>query len=159
MHCPRCGTEAAGTPKFCRVCGQNLVTVSALLSGQVAIDLWKRGSMIWGTALLIGGAALGSVLKVLTRQGINPTGEITPYLLALAVLICFVGFGLILYSAFGVMVPRNQSAHASTESATTAKMKPELLSEERAGVTERTTALFESEALQAPARATAPQDE
>jgi hypothetical protein len=159
MHCPRCGTEAAGKPKFCRVCGQDLVTVSAVLSGQLVIDLWKRGSMIWGTALMIGGAALGSVLKVLTNQGINPAGEITPYLLALAVLIFFAGFGLILFSAVSVMFPHRQSAHPSAESANTARMKPELLSEEMAGITERTTALFEGEEPQVSVRTTAPQDE
>lgn len=159
MHCPRCGTEAAGAPKFCRVCGQNLVTVSALLSGQVVIDLWKRGSMIWGIALLIGGAALGSVLKVLTNQGINPAGGMTPYLLALGVLTFFAGFALILYSAVSVMFPRSQSAHPPTETAHTASMKPELLSEEMAGITENTTALFEGETPQAPVRTTAPQDE
>ena len=159
MHCPRCGTEAVGKAKFCRVCGQNLATVSALLSGQQAIDLWKRRSMIGGTSLLIGGAALGAVLKVLTNQGINPAGEITPYLLALGVLTFFAGFALILYSAVSVMFPRSQSAHPSPETTNTARMKPELLSEEMASITEKTTALFEGEAQQVPARTTAPQDE
>lgn len=159
MHCPKCGTEAAGTPKFCRVCGQNLATVAALLAGQSVIDLWKRRSMTGGLALVLGGAALGSVLKVLTKQGINPAGEITPYLLALSLLICFAGFGLMLYSAARARFPQSLPSDPSSETGSTAKMKFDLLSEEMAGVTERTTALFEGEALQVPARTTAPQDE
>ena len=159
MHCPKCGTEAAGTPKFCRVCGQNLATVSALLSGQTVIDLWKRRSMIGGLSLVIGGAALGSVLKVLTKQGINPAGEITPYLLALSILISLAGMGLMLYSAIGAVRPRSLPSHSSSETGNTAKMNSELLPDEMPRITEATTALFEGEAPQVSVRTAAPQDE
>ena len=159
MHCPKCGTEAAGAPKFCRVCGQNLSTVSALLSGQTVIDLWKRRSMIGGLSVVIGGAALGSVLKVLTKQGISPAGEFTPYLLALSILICFAGFGLMLYSAARARSPYSLPSDPSPESASTAKMKLDLLPEEMTGITDRTTVLFEPEAAEVSVRTTAPQDE
>ena len=159
MHCPKCGTEAAGAPKFCRVCGQNLSTVSALLSGQTVIDLWKRRSMIGGVSLVIGGAALGAVLKVLAKQGINPAGEITPYLLALSILISLAGMGWMMLSAVGGIRPPSLPSHTSPEIANTAKMKLDLLPEEMTGVTDRTTALFEREATEVSVRTTAPQDE
>ena len=158
MHCPKCGLEAAGEPKFCRVCGQNLATVSALLSGQTVIDLWKRRSMIGAISLVFGGAALGSVLKVLQKQGIQPAGGVTPYLLALSILISLAGMAWMMYVAVGGM-RASLPSHSSSEIANTAKMSPGLLPEEMPRVTEATTALFESEATEVSVRTTAPQDE
>lgn len=159
MHCPKCGTEAAGTPKFCRVCGQNLATVSALLSGQSVSDLQKRRSILGGILLVIGGAALGSVLKVLAKQGINPAGEITPYLMALSLLISLAGFAWMVYSAIGAALPHSRPSRSSSETGDTARMNPGLPPQEMPGVTEATTALFEPEATEVAVRTTAPQDE
>lgn len=159
MHCPKCGTEAVGAPKFCRVCGQDLVAVSELLSGLSVIDLWKRGPMIWGTGLIVAAAAFGSVLKVLSKQGINPAGELTPYLLALGVLTFFVGLALVSYWALSLMFPRNQGPRSPAQAAHTARVQPEMLPEEMASITEKTTELFDAEIAPVPVRTTAPRDE
>src|SRR6185295_8636928 len=84
-------------------------------------------------------AALGAVLKVLAKQGINPAGEITPYLLALSILISLAGMGWMMLSAVGRIRPPSLPSHTSPEIANTAKMKLDLLPEEMTGVTDRTT--------------------
>jgi len=159
MHCPKCGTEATDKPKFCRVCGQDLAAVAALLSGQPATGSLKRWPMFWGTGLIVAGAAFGSVLKVLSKQGINPAGEITPYLLSLGILTFFAGLTLVSYWAVSLMFPHNQMPHSPAQTAHTARMQPELLDEEMPSITEKTTELFDGDGARVPVRTTAPRDE
>ena len=42
MHCPGCGNESSLDQKFCRKCGFNLEPVSALITGETAIDQVKQ---------------------------------------------------------------------------------------------------------------------
>jgi hypothetical protein len=115
--------------------------------------------MFWGTGLIVAGAAFGSVLKVLSKQGINPAGEITPYLLSLGILTFFAGLTLVSYWAVSLMFLRNQPPHSPAQTAHTARMQPELLPGEMPTITEKTTELFDGEGAQVPVRTTAPRDE
>jgi len=156
IYCPKCGVQAASKQKFCRACGQDLLAVAALLKAQPAIDVWKRWPMVWGVTLLIAGTAIASVLKVLSNQGIKVAGEMTPYLLALAVLVVFSAFGLLTYAVFSANSQHRQLTPPATGEATTNRMQP-ALAEAAPTITERTTELMERDGVSPVERITAPQ--
>jgi hypothetical protein len=156
IYCPKCGAQAADKQKFCRACGQDMLAVSALINGQTVVDQWKRGPIVWGVSLLLGGTALGSIVKVLSKQGINVAGELTPYLMVLALLMVFGGMGLIAYLALSAISPHRRAPSPATLPASTNRM-PVALAEPPTTITERTTELIERDEVHAAARSTAPQ--
>lgn len=156
IYCPKCGVQAASKQKFCRACGQDLLAVAALLKAQPAIDVWKGRPMVWGVTLLIAGTAIASVLKLLSNQGIKIAGEMTPYLLALAVLIVFGAFGLLAYAVFRANSQLRQLTPPATGEATTNRIQP-ALAEAAPTITERTTALIERDGVSPVERITEPQ--
>ena len=156
IYCPKCGAQAANKQKFCRACGQDLLAVAALLKGQPTSNRLKRGSIGWGILLLIGGPALGSIIKVLSKQGINLAGAMTPYLSVLALLMFFGGLGLVTYLAMNGISPRRRATPAASLPAATNEM-PFALAEPPLTITERTTELMEGDEVHAAARITAPQ--
>ena len=169
MYCPNCSTEASAEQKFCRSCGMELQAVAELISGQANIakpekskevQRSQRAMLIWGMCMTFGGVAAGSSLKVLGREHIQVAGEFTPYLMVLALLICFAGMGLMCYPFLQGKSgkPRSQKTTAPT-SEPTIRLSPELLAEEQPTVTEHTTAFLESSEARIKVRDTAPHND
>ena len=48
MYCPKCGTEAIGESKYCRLCGINLLPVSMLVKGQDFVGAARANGDIAG---------------------------------------------------------------------------------------------------------------
>jgi zinc-ribbon domain len=159
MYCPKCGAQAPSNQKFCRSCGQDLNMVSQVVTGQPVTDTCKRGPMIWGIIMFLGGAALGSVIKILNKEGIHVAGGFTPYLMALIILMIFASFGLMIYSMSPLMSGRRRLPQAEGGSARTTKAQPVALPESMPAITEYTTELFDGEGAVVRAGTTAPQSE
>ena len=144
MYCPNCATPAIKDQKYCRQCGQDLNMVAQVIKGQSAIEAWNRAAALWGMTLFIGGAAAGSVIKVLGKEGIRPVGEFTPYLQALILLLVFAGLGMLVYAFLPAMKVRHLS-RPTDRPAKPADTQPDLLAEAPATVTEHTTEILEKE--------------
>ena len=144
MYCPNCATPADKGQKYCRQCGQDLHMVAQAIKGQSVIKAWNHSMALWGMTLFIGGTALGSIIKVLNKEGIHIAGAMTPYLLALLLLLIFSGLGMLIYAFLPAM--QVQRLSRSTERpAPRANTQPDLLAEVPATITEHTTELLEEE--------------
>ena len=99
MYCPKCGTENNSEVRFCRNCGSDLETVSALVEGRLVVaesdgeegflnrPSWEKGLglLFFGTALLITSFILG----------FDPnTGAPRAWLAVLFLAFPIVGFGI-----------------------------------------------------------------
>jgi len=144
MYCPTCATPAIKDQKYCRQCGQDLNMVAQVVKGQSVVEAWNRAAALWGMTLFIGGTAAGSVIKVLNKEGIHIAGAMTPYLLALILLLIFGGLGMLVYAFVPGMKVRHLS-RPTDRPAKPADTQPDLLAEAPATITEHTTEILEKE--------------
>lgn len=157
IYCPKCGSQSSEAQKFCRQCGQDLNAVSSLIKGPSNIEVWRRGPMIWGLSLFIGSAALGSVVKILSKEGIRLAGEFTPYLMAFLILTIFGGMGLMICSFLPLI--RCGASQPSVKANKTTSRDFAALPARMPAVAEPTTELFEERNSAVLARAAAPERE
>jgi hypothetical protein len=144
MYCPNCATQADSKQKFCRQCGQDLNMVEQVLKGQKAVKAGNRAAAISGLALCLSGAALVSVLNVLSEKGINLGGAFMPYLMAAAVVMAIGGLGAMMYA----FIPAMNIQRLSSPVSTTGKLshtQPDLLTDAPPTITEHTTKILEEE--------------
>jgi len=167
MYCPNCSTEASTDQKFCRTCGMELHAVAELVSSQSStarpesparggFQTRRRAMIIWGLILTFGSVGVGSALKILGKENIHPAGEFTPYVSVIFLLLAFVGMVLMSYPFLLMSSGRKYSA--STKAEPTAKLQPDLLTEQPSSVTEGTTEFFEDSEAPVKARNTAPHE-
>ena len=153
MYCPNCAMEADSNQKFCRQCGQDLNKVEQVLKGRTVVKAGNRATAIWGLTLCLGGAALVSVLNVLSEKGIHP-GSFLPYMMAAAIVMAIAGLGLMMYA----FIPAMNIQRLSPPVNATGKLshtQPDLLTEAPPTITEHTTRILQEEDRPAHSQSTA----
>jgi len=147
MHCPACGKEAAGTPKFCRSCGMDLLAVSGLVAQHLpstasvrppaegdAEALHRLYSMLlWGIGVLLVGLALLAF------------GKKIEYVSQVGILMMLAGTFISFYGVISPLRPKKRGAPGVPEPAalpqaeSTAKLPPASPPDLIPSVTEQTT--------------------
>ena len=166
MHCPKCGTPAAGVQKFCRTCGFSLEKVAELLGEPVALtddtfadaepagkqqNVFNRLDKIWMAAAAFFGVAFVTAVcwaivdKVIIEKGNTISGA----------LFLFFFIGIIVLGLSGMyiesrqkklakrqnrpMEPQQPDLNEVSSAETTNKLLPEPALQSAVSVTEQTT--------------------
>ena len=160
MTCPKCGSETLPEQQFCRSCGARLQTTQRLAKPQPVADLRATSTVsaraaderanhfvLWGFIIMLIGAAIGVVGKMLMHEDI---------VTVVGVLISLGGMFLVVYP---YLVPsrrkEDDSSFSSQPEVLTAPERTEHLPEGSSveylpSVTERTTNLLKSHATKTP---------
>lgn len=160
MYCPNCSVEAQGNQKFCRSCGMGLRAVAQMVVAQSnptkskqcdgvgSFRGWQRGMIIWGAGIMLGAVALGSTIKVLSKDHIQIAGEFTPYLSAITLLICFLGMAMVCYPVLKGFA-RQRPDLILPDAQPTITLRPDRLAAEPSSITEKTTDFMEAKTVMA----------
>ena len=161
MTCPKCGLETLAEQKFCRSCGASLqISTQRLVKPQAVTDLGRTSTIgakaadgrtnhfvLWGFIIMLIGAGIGVVGKILLHEDI---------VTAVGVLISLAGMFLVVYP---YLVPSrrrdNDSSFSSQPEVLTGPQQTEHLPDGSSveylpSVTERTTNLLQHSATQRP---------
>jgi len=110
---------------------------------------WQRGMIIWGASITLVAVALGSAIKVLSKDHIQIAGEFTPYLSAITLLICFLGIAMMCYPLLRGFA-RQRTDRILPKAQPTINLTPDRLSREPSSVTEKTTDFMEAKTVLTP---------
>lgn len=161
MTCPKCGLETLAEQTFCRSCGERLqMTTQRLAKPQAVTDLGRTSIIgakaadgranhfvLWGFIIMLLGAAIGVVGKMLMHEDI---------VTVVGVLISLAGMFLVVYP---YLVPsrrkEDDSSLSSQPEVLTAPQRTEHLPDGSSieylpSVTERTTNLLKNHASKTP---------
>ena len=123
MFCPKCGTENSSPVRFCRTCGEDLETVSALVEGRLVVSgstgdkgFFRKPSWELAMLSLFLGVAILVTAFILGFDYI--TGFPTPWLAMLIVAFPMIGYGvaqIIKVSTMAEMIPVQPAAERQGE--------------------------------------------
>lgn len=145
MYCHACGIALAQQTKYCNRCGAELITSSAALKHQAALEKRLDGYLdgvfwvsVFGLGIIVGGSIL------LKKVGFSDIVILT--YAVLSSIIFLINLGLNLYSSVSLLrraKDRNQSIQTAPETAELNPGRPDVFLTPAHSVTENTTRSFE----------------